>query len=179
MPCKGRSPLAPKWSIMRSGPNYVFSVLDAINLGVRLVPVFHFRPVCKGKVWLGSKQYSKTGVPNPYRPLYPVMDIDRARYSGLSRKLIVALDIGTTFSGAAYAFLDPDEIPRIQPVTRRVFLVFADLEPISDEWSRYLKSTNRGSAKVPSILYYDKNAKFRGVENGVDFQDDDFLRMRW
>lgn len=61
------------------------------------------------------------------------MDIDRARYTGPSRKLIVALDIGTTFSGAAYAFLDPGETPRIQPVTRRVFLVFADLEPISDE----------------------------------------------
>ena len=59
------------------------------------------------------------------RPLYPVMDIDRARYTGPLRKLIVALDIGTTFSGAAYAFLDPGEIPRIQPVTRQVLLVSA------------------------------------------------------
>ncbi|KAF9652067.1 hypothetical protein BDM02DRAFT_3089986, partial [Thelephora ganbajun] len=80
------------------------------------------------------------------------MDVVRTCYSGPSRKLIVALDIGTTFSGAAYAFLDPGEIPRIQSVTRR----------------------------VPSILYYDHDGNFRGVENGVDFQDDDaFLRMRW
>ena len=50
------------------------------------------------------------------------MDIARDRYSGSERKLIVALDIGTTFSGAAYAFLDPGEIPRIQSVTRHVFL---------------------------------------------------------
>ena len=57
------------------------------------------------------------------------MDIARTRYSGSSRKLIIALDIGTTFSGAAYAFLDPGDVPRIQPVTRRVFLVFADLVP--------------------------------------------------
>ena len=49
------------------------------------------------------------------------MDIARDRYSGAERKLIVALDIGTTFSGAAYAFLDPGEIPRIQSVTRHVF----------------------------------------------------------
>ena len=49
------------------------------------------------------------------------MDIARGRYSGLSRKLVVALDIGTTFSGAAYSLLDPGEVPQIQPVTRRVF----------------------------------------------------------
>ena len=29
-------------------------------------------------------------------------------------------------------------------------------------------------------MYYDHDGHFRGVENGVDFQDDDeFLRMRW
>ena len=49
------------------------------------------------------------------------MDTTRACYSGLSRKLVVALDIGTTFSGAAYSLLDPGEVPKIQSVTRRVF----------------------------------------------------------
>ena len=46
---------------------------------------------------------------------------------------------------------------------------------------RYLNAPNLGSAKVPSILYYDRDGKFCGVENGVDFQDDDeFLRIkRW
>ena len=52
--------------------------------------------------------------------LASIMDTARARYSGLSRKLVVALDIGTTFSGAAYALLDPGEIPKIQSVMRRV-----------------------------------------------------------
>ena len=52
--------------------------------------------------------------------LTPIMDIPRAPYSGLSRKLVVALDIGTTFSGAAYILLDPGEIPQIQSVTRQV-----------------------------------------------------------
>ena len=50
----------------------------------------------------------------------PIMDTARPRYSGLSRKLVVALDIGTTFSGAAYALLDPGEVPQIQSVTRQV-----------------------------------------------------------
>lgn len=64
------------------------------------------------KVWSG-------GDFNPCRlSLAPIMDIARSSYSGLSRKLVVALDIGTTFSGAAYALLDPGEVPRIQSVTR-------------------------------------------------------------
>ena len=52
--------------------------------------------------------------------LTPIMNTARARYSGPSRKLVVALDIGTTFSGAAYALLDPGEVPEIQSVTRQV-----------------------------------------------------------
>ena len=42
----------------------------------------------------------------------------RAPYSGTSRKLVLALDIGTTFSGAAYTFLDPGEVPQIHSVTK-------------------------------------------------------------
>ena len=45
---------------------------------------------------------------------------------------------------------------------------------------RYLDTPNLGNAKVPSILYYDHDGGFCGVENGVDFQDEDeFLKMRW
>ena len=50
----------------------------------------------------------------------PAMEIARTPYFGPSRKLVVALDVGTTFSGAAYAFLDPGEVPQIRPVTRHV-----------------------------------------------------------
>ena len=49
------------------------------------------------------------------------METTRAKYTGPSRKLVVALDIGTTFSGAAYALLDPGEIPQIKSVTRQAF----------------------------------------------------------
>ena len=45
---------------------------------------------------------------------------------------------------------------------------------------RYPNALNVGSAKVPSILYYDRTGRFRGIENGVDFQDDPaFLKLRW
>ena len=45
---------------------------------------------------------------------------------------------------------------------------------------RYLNTPNLGSAKVPSILYYDHDGGFCGIDNGVDFQDEDeFLKMRW
>ena len=47
-----------------------------------------------------------------------IMDTARARYSGNSRKLVVALDIGTTFGSAAYALLDPGQVPHIHVVTR-------------------------------------------------------------
>ena len=39
------------------------------------------------------------------------MGPERIRYSGHSRKLVVALDIETTFSGAAYALPDPGKVP--------------------------------------------------------------------
>jgi len=48
----------------------------------------------------------------------------RTRYTGTSRKLVLAFDIGTTFSGAAYAFLEPGEDLKIQPVTRQVIPPF-------------------------------------------------------
>ena len=44
---------------------------------------------------------------------------------------------------------------------------------------RYLNNPNPGSAKVPSILYYDQDGTFLGVDNGVDFQDDEYLKIRW
>ena len=54
------------------------------------------------------------------------MDITRVPYPGSTRKFILALDIGTTFSGAAYAFLDPGQVPRIIPVTKQAFRSIPD-----------------------------------------------------
>ena len=45
------------------------------------------------------------------------MVITRSPYSGSSRKLVLAFDIGTTYSGVCYAFLDPGLVPEINHVT--------------------------------------------------------------
>ena len=42
----------------------------------------------------------------------------RTAYNGTSRKLVLAFDIGTTYSGAAYTLLDPGQVPQIVSVTK-------------------------------------------------------------
>jgi hypothetical protein len=44
----------------------------------------------------------------------------RKPYSGNTRSLVLAFDVGTTFSGVSYAILEPNEIPKIHGVTRCV-----------------------------------------------------------
>ena len=39
-------------------------------------------------------------------------------YKGNGRKLIIGIDIGTTFSGVAYCVLDPGEVPKVISITR-------------------------------------------------------------
>ncbi|KIM39913.1 hypothetical protein M413DRAFT_74077 [Hebeloma cylindrosporum] len=64
----------------------------------------------------------------------------RKPYSGLSRSLVIAIDVGTTFSGVSYAILEPGEIPKIHGVTR-----FPGQEHVA------------GNSKIPSVIYYDKH----------------------
>ena len=42
----------------------------------------------------------------------------RKPYTGQTRSLVLALDVGTTFSGVSYAILEPGEVPKIHGVTR-------------------------------------------------------------
>jgi hypothetical protein len=42
----------------------------------------------------------------------------RKPYGGATRSLVIALDVGTTFSGVSYAVLEPGEVPKIHGVTR-------------------------------------------------------------
>ena len=94
-------------------------------------------PLSKVKVWRVSRKYLRSWSAVDFKlylfSLTPIMDAARARYSGSSRKLVIALDIGTTFSGAAYALLDPGEVPRVQSVTRQVFPPTPDPAAESDE----------------------------------------------
>ena len=73
---------------------------------------------------MGPKEILKaSGYPTITNPVprlasIPIMHTTRAPYPGTSRKLVLAFDVGTTFSGVAYAFLDPGQVPEIRPVTK-------------------------------------------------------------
>ena len=44
--------------------------------------------------------------------------ISRLPYHGPVRKLVLAFDVGTTYSGISYCILDPGDVPQIKGVTR-------------------------------------------------------------
>ncbi|KAF8962417.1 hypothetical protein BDZ97DRAFT_2022504 [Flammula alnicola] len=67
-------------------------------------------------------------------------------YRGSTRKLVLAFDVGTTYSGISYSVLDPGQVPVIKGVTR-----FPAHEHIS------------GASKIPTIIYYDPVGKVRAV----------------
>ncbi|KAK0184554.1 hypothetical protein F5146DRAFT_1145410 [Armillaria mellea] len=70
----------------------------------------------------------------------------RLPYSGDSRKLLLAFDLGTTYSGVSYSILDPDIPPTIQPVTR-----YPSLEGTGS------------NAKIPTVICYDQTGRMRAA----------------
>jgi hypothetical protein len=59
---------------------------------------------------------TKGSVPSTMKTI-TVADM-RKPYRGPTRSLVIALDVGTTFSGVSYAILEPGEVPKIHGVTR-------------------------------------------------------------
>ena len=94
------------------------------------VTALRLRPV-KEK-WGGPKQTLKVSAyrtitnPVPRLALSPIMDPPRDPDSGPSRKLIIAFDIGTTFSRAAYAISRPIYAPKAKYVTWQALLPIPD-----------------------------------------------------
>ncbi|KIL57674.1 hypothetical protein M378DRAFT_171507 [Amanita muscaria Koide BX008] len=93
----------------------------------------------------------------------------RQPYSGTERTLVIAIDVGTTFSGVSYALLNPGVVPQIQPVTQ--FL--GQREP-------------RGDSKVPSVVCYSQDGTVvaAGAETDPKTNDalaemDDIIRVEW
>nr|VWO95521.1 Zn(2)-C6 fungal-type domain-containing protein [Ganoderma boninense] len=90
-------------------------------------------------------------------------------YRGPVRKLVVGIDVGTTFSGVSYAILDPGEVPRIYDITC------------------YPGQENEaGHYRIPSILYYrpDGTLHSAGAEAAkpdMDFvaEDEDLTFVEW
>ncbi|KAJ3806836.1 hypothetical protein F5876DRAFT_68612 [Lentinula aff. lateritia] len=93
----------------------------------------------------------------------------RKPYDGHLRKLIIALDVGTTFSGVSYSILDPGSVPITQGVT-----------------SFPAQAKVGGSAKIPSILYYDKEGNVRAVGSEAmepafieQAEEEGFIKVSW
>ncbi|PIL34591.1 hypothetical protein GSI_03370 [Ganoderma sinense ZZ0214-1] len=90
-------------------------------------------------------------------------------YRGLVRKLVVGIDVGTTFSGVSYAILDPGEVPSIHSITR------------------YPGQENEaGNCKIPSVLYYHQDGTLHsaGAEAtapGMELvaEDEDLVFVEW
>ncbi|TFK26684.1 hypothetical protein FA15DRAFT_667159 [Coprinopsis marcescibilis] len=93
----------------------------------------------------------------------------RQPYVGPRRRLVLAFDVGTTYSGISYSILDPGHVPEIKGVTR-----FPAHEQIS------------GASKIPTIIYYDKGGNVCAVgaeamREGIyeQAEDEDWVKSEW
>ncbi|KAF5374600.1 hypothetical protein D9615_008990 [Tricholomella constricta] len=92
----------------------------------------------------------------------------RSPYTGASRKLVLAFDVGTTYSGISYSILDP-ELYYIGSIRR-----FPAQEQVG------------GDSKIPTIIFYDKNGVVRAVgaealKEGLDdmIEEEGWTKAEW
>ncbi|VDC07271.1 unnamed protein product [Peniophora sp. CBMAI 1063] len=88
----------------------------------------------------------------------------RSPYSGNKRRLVIAFDLGTTFSGVSFAVLDPNKPPKVETVGRY---------PGQDTYD----------TKIPTVIHYDRSGKVLAVGEELppelgDEDDDDALPIR-
>ncbi|KAJ7629513.1 hypothetical protein DFH06DRAFT_1480482 [Mycena polygramma] len=79
-------------------------------------------------------------------------DNRRPPYSGSARKLIVSIDVGTTFTATSFCLLQPGNVPKFEEILR---------------WPKQATP----DAKVPSVLYYDRNGNPKAF--GAETEDED------
>ncbi|KAI4518304.1 hypothetical protein K525DRAFT_208879 [Schizophyllum commune Loenen D] len=82
----------------------------------------------------------------------------RRPYAGRTRKLLIAIDVGTTYSGVSYSILDPGLVPQVYGVNR-----FPAQEHAG------------GDSKISSVLFYDRYGQVRAV-GAETLQEDVILR---
>ncbi|RDB20703.1 Heat shock protein 12A [Hypsizygus marmoreus] len=90
-------------------------------------------------------------------------------YTGSSRKLVLAFDVGTTYSGVSYSVLNPGQVPEIKAVTR-----FPAQEEV------------KGYSKIPTIIYYDPAGNVRAVgaeatQESIEdrIKDEGWIKAEW
>jgi hypothetical protein len=74
------------------------------------------------------------------------MSSNRSPYHGTKRRLVLAFDLGTTYSGVSYAVLDPGKVPRIQTVSRSVLFYQSN---IYTDYPKVTQDKRRAMLKYP------------------------------
>ena len=83
-------------------------------------------------------------------------------FTGSLRRLVLAFDVGTTFSGISFTVLDPGEVPKIQTVTRYACThMIPHLAGADDKHSTSFPGQASGDFKIPSLLYYAQDGSVR------------------
>ncbi|KAJ7021478.1 hypothetical protein C8F04DRAFT_267963 [Mycena alexandri] len=83
-------------------------------------------------------------------------DNRRSPYAGPSKKLIISIDVGTTFTATSFCLLQPGNVPKFEEILR---------------WPKQATP----DAKVPSVLYYDQHGKARAF--GAETEDEDTIMV--
>jgi len=126
----------------------------------------------------------------------------RPPYKGYRRRLVMAFDVGTTFSGISYRYigrfpsllrrfircscsvLDPGQVPEVKGVTR-YFIQFPIR--VNLKAARFpAQEHSSGSSKIPTIAYYDKQGTVRAIgaeaaSEGIfeQAEDGDWYKVEW
>ena len=100
-------------------------------------------------------------------------------YEGPEKKLVICIDIGTTYSGASYTVLDPGSVPKIRPINQLVFMQSRKFHTLTSV-ERFPGINNyTGSTRVSTVVCYkpDGSVYKCGAEaenlrrEGSDFAD--------
>ncbi|KAK2462916.1 hypothetical protein APHAL10511_005114 [Amanita phalloides] len=75
----------------------------------------------------------------------------RRPHAGTRRKLVVAFDVGTTFSGASYAILEPGQPPEIRGVTQ-----FPGQQQMERSWLLVPKRIQTQTRTLLNVTIYPK-----------------------
>ncbi|KZT05477.1 uncharacterized protein LAESUDRAFT_760344 [Laetiporus sulphureus 93-53] len=98
------------------------------------------------------------------------MTLDKP-YNGRKGKLVLGIDVGTTYSGVSYCILDPEQIPQIRSVMHY---------PGQEGENKYRDT------KIPTIVYYDEEGTVRAVgaearldANRLQAKDEGWVLAEW
>ncbi|KIK93924.1 hypothetical protein PAXRUDRAFT_486029 [Paxillus rubicundulus Ve08.2h10] len=95
--------------------------------------------------------------------------LSRQPYKGQYRKIVIAFDVGTVYSGISYCILNPGEVPKILGVSR-----YPAQEHIG------------GDNKIPSTIYYDRKSVVRAIGAETlqphiikQAEDENWVKLQW